>query len=144
MVGRSPTSPVLRAAAGRKDVVVTGPVEDVRPYYKRSAVFVVPIRMGGGVRLKILESLSMGLPVVSTTLGAEGAGLVDGKEILVADTEQDFAGAILRLIGDPALRKRLAASGRRVAEERFDWGKIAPRLLELYDEIEHHRNGARG
>ncbi len=97
VVGRSPAPAVLRLSAQHGHVVVTGPVDDVRPYFSRAAVFVVPIRMAGGVRLKILEALAMGLPVVSTTVGAEGTDLVDGNEILIADAAEPFAAAILRM-----------------------------------------------
>ena len=130
LVGRSPAPAVQRLASST--VLVTGAVEDVRPYFARASVFVVPMRMGGGVRLKILETLAMGLPVVSTRMGAEGAGLTHGKELLIADTAEQFAGAVLRLMEDSSLRTRLAQAGRQTACERFDWSHIGPRLLEVY------------
>ncbi len=133
VVGRSPAPAVQRLASDK--VTVTGAVEDVRPYFARASLFVVPMRMGGGVRLKILETLAMGLPVVSTSMGAEGTGLSHGKELLIADTAEQFAGAVTRLLGDSALRTRLAQAGRQTACERFDWGRIAPRLLDVYSSI---------
>lgn len=135
IVGRSP-APWVRALASRHDnVMVTGPVEDVRPYFRQSALFIVPIRVGGGSRLKILEALAMGLPVVSTSMGAEGIDLVDGQEIMLADGAEGFAAAILQLLDDPSLRDRMAPAGRRAAQERFDWSRVAPRLLEAYREV---------
>lgn len=133
VVGRSPAPAVERLAS--PTVTVTGAVEDVRPYFARASLFVVPMRMGGGVRLKILETLAMGLPVVSTSMGAEGAGLTHGKELLIADTAEQFAGAVTRMMEDSALRSRLAQTGRQTACERFDWRRIAPRLLDVYSGI---------
>ena len=130
IVGRSPAPAVQRLASSA--VSVTGAVDDVRPYFERASLYVVPMRMGGGVRLKILEALAMGLPLVSTSMGAEGAGLTHGKELLIADTAAQFAQAILSLLDDPALRTRLAKAGRETARARFEWGRIAPRLLDVY------------
>jgi len=139
IVGRSPAPAVLTLAARHRNVTVTGSVEDVRPYFAQSTLFVVPIRMGGGVRLKILEALSMAMPVVSTRIGAEGIDLAEGKEILLADGADAFASAVVSLLDDPFLRSRLGRAGRRAAEERFDWREVAPRLLELYQEVQHDR-----
>jgi polysaccharide biosynthesis protein PslH len=133
IVGRAPAPAVQQLAS--QAVNVTGPVEDVRPFFARSSIFVVPMRMGGGVRLKILEALAMAVPVVSTSMGAEGAGLTHGKEILVADTAEQFAAAILRLLDDHALRGRLVQAGREAVEERFAWERIAPLLLGVYGGI---------
>jgi polysaccharide biosynthesis protein PslH len=144
VVGRAPSSAVLRLAAKRREVVVTGPVEDVRPYFRQSSVFVIPMRIGGGVRLKLLEALAMGVPVVSTTMGAAGTGLVNGKEILLADTPGQFAREVLRLLENPALRYKIAGEGHRAAEERFDWSKVTPPLLELYAKLEGRRQGGHG
>jgi polysaccharide biosynthesis protein PslH len=134
---------VARIPEKRPEVVVTGQVQDVRPYFRQSDVFVVPMRMGGGVRLKILEALAMGLPVVSTTMGAEGTGLVNGEEILLADTPEQFASEVLRLLDSPELRERIAAAGRKVAEERFDWSRVTPPLLQAYEELERRRREQR-
>lgn len=142
VVGRSPAPAVRRLAAPA--VAVTGAVEDVRPYFARASLFVVPMRMGGGVRLKILETLAMGLAVVSTSMGAEGAGLTRGKELLIADTAEQFAAAVLRLLDDPALRSQLARAGRETACQRFDWGRITPRLLDVYGGILQQVEAASG
>ncbi len=136
IVGRSPAPFVVQLASSHPGVTVTGPVEDVRPYFSRSSICVVPIRMAGGARLKILEALAMGVPIVSTRMGSEGIDLSDGKELLLADSAQDFAAAVLRLLEDQGLRRQLSTQGRRAAEERFDWSRVAPRLLETYRDAE--------
>ena len=141
IVGRSPTPSIQRLATDSQNVLVTGAVEDVRPYFSRSTLFVVPIRMAGGARLKVLEALAMGLPVVSTSMGIEGIHLEDGKEVLLADSAEDFAAAVLRLLDDPTLRKRLSLAGRQAAEERFSWSQVAPRLLGVYATIAGGRGG---
>jgi sugar transferase (PEP-CTERM/EpsH1 system associated) len=133
VVGRSPAPAVLALASENPGVVVTGAVEDVRPYFDRSTLFVVPMRMGGGVRLKVLEALAAGVPLVSTSMGAEGTGLVHEEELLLADTADQFARAVLRLLEDEPLRRHLSSAGRGAVSRRFDWTCVAPRLLSVYD-----------
>jgi glycosyltransferase involved in cell wall biosynthesis len=98
-------------------------------------VSVVPLRQGGGTRLKILESLAMGTPVVSTAKGAEGLDLVAERDLLIADAPDAFAAAVLRLLGDPALRERLGANGRREVVARYDWQVIGRTLCEFVDQL---------
>ena len=124
VVGRNPT-PGLREAAARVGVHVTGTVDDVRPYVARAAVYVVPLRIGGGTRLKIFEALAMGKPVVSTTVGAEGLPVVPGEHFLRADEPAAFASAVVALLRDPARRRSLGLAGRRLVEERFAWSGVA-------------------
>lgn len=139
IVGRSPSPAVQTLAMNNPSVVVTGSVEDVRPYMSRATAFVIPMRMGGGVRLKILEALAAGVPVVSTGMGAEGTGLTDGRELLIADIPREFAGATLRLIEDAALRQRVAAAGREAVVQRFEWNRIGPRLLQVYERLKEDK-----
>jgi glycosyltransferase involved in cell wall biosynthesis len=96
---------------------------------------VVPLRKGGGTRLKVLEALALGTPVVSTTKGVEGLELEDDRHVLVADTAHEFAAATERLLGQPELRARLGAAGRQVVRERYDWRAIGARLDDLVREI---------
>lgn len=133
IVGQQPL-PALRAldAAG---VRVTGTVEDVRPYVHEAMIYIVPLRVGGGSRLKILEAFAMGIPVVSTTVGCEGLETVPGRHLLVADTPAEFARAIERLAADPELRENLAAAALQHARERFAWPAIARRLVARYEEV---------
>ncbi len=124
IVGRHP-SERLRAAAFLQSVEVTGTVPDVRPWLDRATVFIVPLRIGGGTRLKIYEALSMGLPVVSTTIGAEGLSLIDNVHLLRADTPAEQASAIVRLLRQPALRTALSEAGRKLMLDHHDWPQVA-------------------
>jgi glycosyltransferase involved in cell wall biosynthesis len=134
LVGSHPTDRVRSLA--RPWVAVTGSVPDVRPYLDRAAVFVAPIRLGYGVKGKVLEAFARGVPVVATPSVHEGLpGAVAGEHLLVARTPSEFAAAVLRLLGDGALRGRLASGARRLAEERCDWAGSARRLAELYEEL---------
>ncbi len=119
------TDDALRHAPG---VTLTGFLEDVRPAVRGAAACVVPLRQGGGTRLKILEAMALGVPVVSTARGAEGLGVTDGEDILLADDPAAFAAAALRLMGDSALRARLGAAGRRLVESRYGWDALAEPL----------------
>lgn len=133
IVGANPTPATLRLAGER--VRVTGFVPDVRPYYERAAAVVVPLRVGGGIRMKILEGLALGAPMVSTSVGAEGLGLLDGRELLIADESQPFADAVLRLIGDPGLRQRLSQQARDAAVQRFSWEAVGATLTDIYESL---------
>lgn len=114
-------------------VHLAGWVEDVRPWIAASWATVVPIRRGGGTRLKILESLALGTPVVSTRKGAEGLAVEDGHHLLLADTPQDFAEAVLALLRDHALWTRLSEQGRTLVAERYDWQRTLPEFLALVE-----------
>jgi glycosyltransferase involved in cell wall biosynthesis len=116
----------LRQAPVR--VEATGFVERTDPYFARARVMVVPLRIGGGTRLKILEALARGVPVVSTTLGAEGLDLEPGRDLLIADEPVALAGAIGRLLDDDALCRDLARNGRETVEKRYDWAGIGDRM----------------
>jgi glycosyltransferase involved in cell wall biosynthesis len=118
----------------RDGTVFTGYVDDVRPIVARSWVSIVPLLTGGGTRLKILESLALGTPVVSTSKGAEGLDLVSGRDILIADEPADFADAVLRVLRDASLRETLSGNGRR-AVARYDWQIIGPGFCDFVDEI---------
>jgi glycosyltransferase involved in cell wall biosynthesis len=134
IVGARPGASVQRLAANPR-VQVTGLVDDVRPYYADAAAAVVPLRMAGGVRMKILEAMALGCPVVSTTIGAEGLGLRDGQELLLADTPPQLAAAATRLLRDPGLRDRLASQARATALHRFSWDAVGRRLEGVYESI---------
>ncbi len=132
VVGKDP-HPRLACLANDPAVVLTGHVEDVRPYITGAAVYVVPLRIGGGTRLKVLEAMAMGKAIVSTTLGCEGFDLVPGQELVIADTPADLAAAVLTLLRDPARRERLGRAARRFAGSRYDWQIIVPRLERVYE-----------
>ncbi len=131
VVGKEPT-PEVRAFGKIPNVTVTGGVPDVRPYYQQAWVQVVPIRIGGGTRLKIVESLAMGTPVVSTTIGAQGLGIVHGHDALLADTEKDFAAETLRALSDGQLRERLTREGQKSVAARLSWDGLGADLRRIY------------
>jgi len=133
VVGKAPVPEVV-AHGQREGVTVTGGVPDVRPYYRRSWMQIVPLRIGGGTRLKIVESMAMGTPVVSTTIGAQGLDLRHGDDILLADTAEDFARETARALGDAPLRARIEELGKKTANERLSWPMIGKRLSDLYQE----------
>jgi sugar transferase (PEP-CTERM/EpsH1 system associated) len=132
IVGISPPPEVIRLSGD--GVHVTGRVEDVVPYYRRSTVSVVPLRAGGGTRLKILEAMALGRPVVSTSIGCEGLDVVDGQHLLIADDPERFAEKTVRLLKDRALYQRIVAEARQLAVTRYDWDVIARQLLDVYSE----------
>jgi glycosyltransferase involved in cell wall biosynthesis len=127
IVGRAPTPAVL-SLAKEAGVHVTGRVDDVRPYMDEAGVYVVPLRIGGGTRLKIFEAMAMGKAVVSTTVGAEGLPVADGKHLLVADEPRSFSDAIVRLIRNSDLRERIGSAARDLVLERYDWSAVAEAL----------------
>lgn len=116
----------------RTGINVTGYVADPAPYLQRAALMVVPLRAGGGMRVKILNALAQGIPIVSTTLGCEGIEVVPGESILVADEPAGFADAVLRLLDDADLAAKLAADGRRLAEEKYDYRHACRSLDDIY------------
>lgn len=111
---------------------LTGYVDDVRPYVHAAKCVIVPLRVGGGTRLKILDAWAMGAAVVSTSIGCEGLAAVDGENILIADTAEAFAAAIARVIRDEGLRRKIAGNARRTAVERYSWDVIGAAMRELY------------
>ena len=118
----------------RSRVLFTGHLDDVRPTLARSQVSIVPIRSGGGTRLKVLESLAIGTPVVSTMKGAEGLDLVSGRDLLIADEPESFASAVLRLLEDEKLRSLLAEHGRTAVKSLYDWSMIGPRFTQWVED----------
>ena len=130
IVGRRPR-PRLREVAQAAGVTVTGTVEDIRPFMARAAVYVVPLRIGGGTRLKVFEALAMGKAVVSTAIGVEGLALVEGTEFALADDPDEFARSVVALLRDPARRRALGARGRRLIEARYSWAESA-RVFEAH------------
>lgn len=141
IVGKDPHAGLVRRQSDR--VIVTGWVEDVRPYVWKSGVFVVPLRMGSGTRLKVVEALSMKVPVVSTRLGCEGIDVEHGRSILVEDTPRGFADSVVRLMREPEERKRLTENGSRLVHEKYDWTTVGERMLESYRSLEGRARSAR-
>lgn len=117
-------------------VQLTGPLSDVRPCVAGSVVCVVPLRVGGGTRLKILEAMALGTPVVSTSKGAEGLQVSPGKDILLTDTPEQFAAAVCRLLDDGGLRQAITESARRTVVERYDWRRCIRPVLRCLDQLQ--------
>lgn len=134
-VGKDPTPDLLELARSDPSVIVTGTVEDVRPYFERVKVFVNPVRIGGGFRGKILEAMSMGLPIVTTSLGAEGVDAEDGRDMFVADDPADFAAATVRLLRDDGLCDSLGERARDMALKGFSWEKGVEQLERVLLEL---------
>jgi glycosyltransferase involved in cell wall biosynthesis len=130
VVGSNPPKNLQNLSS--ENVIVTGYVEDVRPYVDRAAVYVVPLRMGGGTRLKVLEALAMKKPVVSTTIGCEGIEVSDGESLLIADEPEDFAAAVIRLLRDRTYGEQLAHRGYDLIRARYEWSVIGDRLREMH------------
>ncbi len=125
IAGRSPDAAVLKAAQGIAGVQVTGEVKDMRPYLWGSKISIVPIRIGGGTRLKIYECMAAGIPVVSTAVGAEGLRYTDGEDIVLADTPGSFADACVHLLSDDATRTSIACKARERATREFTWEAVS-------------------
>ena len=134
IVGRDP-APEVRSLANLPGIEITGTVPEVQPYYREALAVVVPLRIGSGTRLKILEAMAAGVPVISSTLGAEGLDAQPGVHFIQADTEEAICRVILALARDQSLWKQLVAGGRRLAETRYDWSIIGHSLLEVYRSI---------
>ncbi len=130
IVGAHPAKPIL--SVRRQGIIVTGTVDDVRPYYHSALTSVVPLRVGGGTRLKVLEAMAAGTPVVSTTLGAEGLAVTDGKDILIADAPQAFADAVVSLQAGNPDWQQLAANARRIVQGKYDWSVVGEILWRLH------------
>lgn len=130
IVGRAPVPSIQALASSR--IRVTGTVDDVRPYYEHAIASIAPLRVGSGTRLKILESMAAGVPVISTRMGAEGLDVTSGKNILLADTPGEFIGAITRLQSDAALAKSLAAEARTLVLHKYDWAALGAELYGIH------------
>jgi sugar transferase (PEP-CTERM/EpsH1 system associated) len=124
VVGRNPSRALLELAGSHQGIEITGTVEDIRPFVHHAAVYVVPLRIGGGTRLKIFEAMAMGKAVVSTTIGAEGLPVRPGQHILIADDPEDFADTTIGLLGAPARREELGRSARELVERTYSWDAV--------------------
>ncbi|MGE0451157.1 MAG: glycosyltransferase [Vicinamibacterales bacterium] len=127
IVGRAPT-PAVRQLASIAGVIVTGRVDDVRPYVREASVYVVPLRIGGGTRLKIFEAMAMGKAVVSTAVGAEGLPVNAGEHLLLAEEPRAFARAVVRMIRDADRRRAIERAARELVVSRYDWSAVAGNL----------------
>jgi glycosyltransferase involved in cell wall biosynthesis len=130
-VGQRPHSR-LEPLLGQPGVVVTGHVPDIRPYIAEATVYVVPLRSGGGTRLKVLEAMAMRRPIVSTSMGCDGFPVTSGREVILADSAEEFARHVVDLLHDGAQRDALGENAFQFASTRYDWAAIVPRLEATY------------
>lgn len=133
IVGGEPSATVRAAASPH--VTVTGLVPDVRPYLASAEVLIVPLRAGGGTRLKLLEAMAAGIPAVSTTIGCEGLGAVHGQHLLVADTPEGFTRAVMTLLTEPATRSGIADRARQFVAARYGWEQVGEALRDQYNAL---------
>lgn len=139
VIGKNPPPDFLQFAEQSPGIIeVTGyvEVEDLTPYLERACLMVVPVRVGSGMRVRILEAFARGMPVVTTTIGLEGINARPGEDVLVADDPESFARAVIRLAQDVELRARLSTNGRRLAETEYDWQVVLSKLAAIYERFE--------
>jgi glycosyltransferase involved in cell wall biosynthesis len=135
VVGRNPSSRLRRRLEAHKEIRVTGRVEDVRPYMAQHAVYVVPLRIGGGTRIKIYEAMAMGKAIVSTPIGAEGLPVRHGQQLLLAEAPEDFAEAVVSLLADAQARARLGRAARQFVEAQCSWDAAAAAFGDACREV---------
>lgn len=134
IVGKEPPEKV-KMLESTEGVTVTGYVEDVRKYLSSADVSVIPLRIGGGTRIKILESMAMKVPVVSTVLGAEGLEVQDNHNIMIAGNENEFAEKVIRLLSDKNTAEQIASNGKKLIDEKYDWNKLGKKMNDFLNEF---------
>lgn len=136
VVGPRPPKDIVEFGIRNVDSVqVTGYVPDLQEYFERAALMVVPVRAGSGMRVRILEALARGIPVVTTTTGVEGIAAINGEHLLVADEPTAFADAVVRLLKNRKLGETLVQNGRQLAQEKYDWQAVLPKLESTYKSV---------
>jgi glycosyltransferase involved in cell wall biosynthesis len=143
IVGREPSPAVLALTQNDPRIQVTGTVPDVRPYLWGSRISIVPLRIGGGTRLKIYESMAAGVPVVSTTVGAEGLDVSHPENIRLADTPAGFAAQCVELLEDRAARESIATAALHLVASRFSWDRVTCDFEEILATVAHDRAAAK-
>jgi glycosyltransferase involved in cell wall biosynthesis len=146
IAGRKPGPEILALAAADAGIEVTGTVPDVRPYLWNSQISILPLRIGGGTRIKVYEAMAAGLPVVSTSVGVEGLACQPGRDLLIGDTPEEFAEHCISLLDDANLRNRISQSGFRLVDETCSWEAVARQfeklLVEATQKLKHRTGGS--
>lgn len=131
IVGRKPSARLLERLQAYPEIKILGRVDDIRPHIGRHAAYIIPLRIGGGTRIKFYEAMAMGKAVVSTSIGAEGLPVTHGREVLLADTAEDFAASVVRVLSDQALRIRLEQASRTFVEAHCSWAQAATVFADI-------------
>jgi polysaccharide biosynthesis protein PslH len=140
IIGKNPPKDFLKLAADEASgIVTTGFVPELDPYFAESTVTVVPVRAGGGMRVRILEAFARAAPVVTTTVGLEGIDARPGEDVLIADSPEDFARAVISLFQDQVLQQKLSANGRQLVEKKYDWRVVLGELDKVYQRLAKQR-----
>ena len=137
VVGRNPSRKLQALVEADKSIRLTGWVEDIRPFLARGSVCIVPLRIGGGTRLKIFEAMAMGKAIVSTSVGAEGLPVQSGENIILADAPAHFANSVISLLRDEQQRRRLGNAARSLVQEKYSWSKVAESFARTLQEVIH-------
>ena len=141
IIGKNPPRDFLEAAARNPGTIkVTGYVDDLIPYLEESALMVVPVRAGGGMRVRILEAFAYAMPVVTTTIGLEGIQAVPDQDVFIGDAAMDFASRTVDLLEDPSLQEKLSSHGRQLAETKYDWQVVLSAMESIYEYSVDHEN----
>jgi glycosyltransferase involved in cell wall biosynthesis len=136
IIGKNPPKDFLKLAEDKSNgILVTGFVPELDPYFAESALAVIPVRAGGGMRVRILEAFARAIPVVTTTVGLEGIDAQPETDVLVADSPGDFAEAVIRLFSDETLQAQLSTNGRRLVETKYDWQVTLKDMDEVYQQF---------
>ena len=136
IIGKNPPQDFQQLALEQPEAItVTGYAPDLDPYMEQSAVMVVPVRAGGGMRVRILEAFARGMPVVTTTVGLEGIEAEPGVEVLVEDTPETFASAVMGLLSNPDWQAKLSQRGRKLAEEKYDWQTVLGQIEKVFQNM---------
>jgi glycosyltransferase involved in cell wall biosynthesis len=135
VLGSGKPTAEIEALQQDKDLWFTGRVPDVKEYYEKAALSVVPLKSGSGTRLKILEALNLGVPVISTTKGAEGIDYTASEDLVIADSEADFAKEVIQVITHIETRMDLQRKGRALIEKKYDWDMIGKKIESFIGEI---------
>ena len=135
IVGRKPSRRLQDLASRAPNIQLTGWVEDVRPYLAQRAVCIVPLRIGGGTRLKIFEAMSMAKAVVSTSIGAEGLPVKNGEHLSMADDPASFAENTLRLLGNASQRAQIGQAARHLVEENYSWATVSKGFAQVLENV---------
>jgi glycosyltransferase involved in cell wall biosynthesis len=137
-VGTNPPEELKAMAAAGSGIEVTGFIDDVRPYVARASVYVVPLRVGGGTRLKVLDAMAQGKAIVSTSIGCEGIDVVPGETLVIEDEPRAFAGQVVALLHDAGRRQRLGLAARALVERKYSWAVIGRSLQQAYEAAVRH------